>query len=60
MKDLIDDNNKKRDDEEEARARTSHEKSPFGSLFGLPGRQSQQFEKNPAANKFANALRQSL
>jgi hypothetical protein len=35
----------------------SHAKSPFGSLFNLPGKQSQSFEKNPAANKFANALR---
>ena len=38
----------------------SHAKSPFGSLFNLPGRQSQSFEKNTPANKFANALRQSL
>lgn len=60
MKEMIDNNNKARDDEEERRVQESHAKSPFGSLFGLPARQSQSFEKNPAANKFANALRQSL
>ena len=57
---LIDENNKQRDAEEEIRVNESHAKSPFGSLFNLPGKQSQSFEKNPAANKFANALRQSL
>ena len=60
MKKLIEENNKKRDNEEEQRVQESHAKSPFGSLFNLPGRQSQSFENNPAANKFANALRQSL
>lgn len=40
MKDLIEKNNAKRDREEEARAEESHAKSPFGSLFGLPARQS--------------------
>lgn len=29
-------------------------------MFGLPGRASQSFEGNKTANKFANALRQSL
>ena len=37
---LIEKNNEKRDKEEEVRAAESHAKSPFGSLFNLPGRQS--------------------
>ena len=57
MKDMIQKNNEDQAREEERRVEESHAKSPFGSLFGLPGRQSQSFEKNPAANKFANALR---
>lgn len=60
MKTLIQENNEQRDREEEVRVAESHAKSPFGSLFGLPGRQSQSFEGNQPANKFANALRQSL
>ena len=42
------------------RVQESHAKSPFGALMNLPGRQSQSFEANTSANKFANALRQSL
>ena len=40
MKELIDKNNEQRDKEEEVRIIKSHAKSPFGSLFGLPGKQS--------------------
>ena len=54
---LIEKNNEKRDHEEELRVQESHAKSPFGALMNLPGRQSQSFEGNPSANKFANALR---
>jgi len=54
---MIEENNVKRDVEEEKRVALSHSKSPFGSLFGLPGRQSQEFEGNKSANRFANALR---
>lgn len=57
---MIEENNVKRDVEEEKRVALSHSKSPFGSLFGLPGRQSQEFEGNKSANRFANALRQSI
>ena len=57
MKTLIHENNEQRDREEEIRVAESHAKSPFGSLFGLPGKQSQSFENNQPANKFANALR---
>ena len=38
MKALINENNEQRDKEEEQRVAESHAKSPFGSLFGLPGR----------------------
>ena len=57
MQTLIEKNNDKRDHEEEVRVAESHAKSPFGSLFNLPGKQSQSFEKNQPANRFANALR---
>ena len=57
---MIEENNVKRDIEEERRVAESHQKSPFGSLFGLPGRQSQSYEGNKSATRFANALRQSL
>ena len=40
MKTLLHQNNELRDREEEIRAAESHAKSPFGSLFNLPGRQS--------------------
>ena len=40
MKTLIIENNKERDVEEEKRVQESYSKSPFGSLFGLPGKQS--------------------
>ena len=44
---LIVENNEKRDRQEEVRVAESHAKSPFGSLFNLPGRESQSYEKNP-------------
>ena len=40
MKTLIVENNIQRDVEEEKRVQESYSKSPFGSLFGLPGKQS--------------------
>ena len=41
--------------------RESHNKSPFAHLFGIRGGEFQSFEgKDNPANKFANALRQSL
>ena len=40
MQTLIVQNNIQRDEEEEKRVQESYSKSPFGSLFGLPGKQS--------------------
>ena len=57
---LIEENNKKRDEEEDEKTRTSQAKSPFAHLFGIRGGEASSFEGNDPANKFANALRQSL
>ena len=60
MQTLIMENNKQRDEQEEEKTRTSQAKPPFAHLFGIRGGEASSFEGNEPANKFANALRQSL
>ena len=61
MTTMIEENNKKRDEAEEEKVKESHNKSPFAHLFGMRGGEFKSFEgKDNPANKFANALRQSL